>query len=134
MDVDTITHPAAAAAAPAAAAPVIIKHKQVVGSIDSAQMPWVEKYRPATLEDLVAHEDIVAILTRLIDSDNLPHLLLYGPPGTGKVRFEMWGGWGGGGVGGWDGMMMRRVRLQSYIILYYIYFFFFLVYILYQPP
>jgi hypothetical protein len=48
-------------------------------------MPWVEKYRPAKLEDLVAHEDIVAILTRLIDSDNLPHLLLYGPPGTGKV-------------------------------------------------
>ena len=49
-------------------------------------MPWVEKYRPAKLEDLVAHEDIVAILTRLIDNDNLPHLLLYGPPGTGKVR------------------------------------------------
>jgi len=48
-------------------------------------MPWVEKYRPAKLEDLVAHEDIVAILTRLIDSDNLPHLLLYGPPGTGKT-------------------------------------------------
>jgi len=35
--------------------------------------------------ELVAHEDIVSILTRLIDSDNLPHLLLYGPPGTGKT-------------------------------------------------
>lgn len=34
-----------------------------------------------SLEDLVAHEDIVNILTKLIDSDNLPHLLLYGPPG-----------------------------------------------------
>jgi replication factor C subunit 3/5 len=33
----------------------------------------------------VAHEDIVQILTKLIDSDNLPHLLLYGPPGTGKT-------------------------------------------------
>ena len=53
---------------------------------ESIQMPWVEKYRPAKLEDLVAHEDIVSILTRLIDNDNLPHLLLYGPPGTGKVR------------------------------------------------
>jgi len=52
---------------------------------ESIQMPWVEKYRPAKLEDLVAHEDIVSILTKLIDSDNLPHLLLYGPPGTGKV-------------------------------------------------
>jgi len=49
------------------------------------QLPWVEKYRPKRLEDLVAHEDIVNILTKLIDSENLPHLLLYGPPGTGKT-------------------------------------------------
>ena len=33
----------------------------------------------------MAHEDIVSILTKLIDNDNLPHLLLYGPPGTGKT-------------------------------------------------
>jgi len=33
----------------------------------------------------VAHEDIISILTKLIDNDNLPHLLLYGPPGTGKT-------------------------------------------------
>jgi replication factor C subunit 3/5 len=37
------------------------------------------------LEDLVAHEDIISIISNLIDNDNLPHLLLYGPPGTGKV-------------------------------------------------
>lgn len=49
------------------------------------QLPWVEKYRPKRLEDLVAHEDIISILTNLIDNDNLPHLLLYGPPGTGKT-------------------------------------------------
>lgn len=64
----------------------IIKHKRPQISEDAVQLPWVEKYRPAKLEDLVAHEDIVSILTRLIDNDNLPHLLLYGPPGTGKVR------------------------------------------------
>lgn len=50
-----------------------------------SQLPWVEKYRPQRLEDLVAHEDIINIITNLIDSDNLPHLLLYGPPGTGKT-------------------------------------------------
>jgi len=49
------------------------------------QLPWVEKYRPKRLEDLIAHEDIISVLTNLIDSDNLPHLLLYGPPGTGKT-------------------------------------------------
>lgn len=27
----------------------------------------------------------MSILTNLIDSDSLPHLLLYGPPGTGKT-------------------------------------------------
>jgi replication factor C subunit 3/5 len=49
------------------------------------QLPWVEKYRPQRLEDLVAHEDIVSIIGNLIDRDQLPHLLLYGPPGTGKT-------------------------------------------------
>lgn len=67
------------------AAPHIIKNKRLQISEDQVQLPWVEKYRPASLEDLVAHEDIVSILTRLIDNDNLPHLLLYGPPGTGKT-------------------------------------------------
>jgi len=55
------------------------------GKDSKSQLPWVEKYRPERLEDLVAHEDIVNIITNLIDNDNLPHLLLYGPPGTGKT-------------------------------------------------
>ena len=65
--------------------PTIKVNKRASIPDESIQMPWVEKYRPAKLEDLVAHEDIVSILTKLIDNDNLPHLLLYGPPGTGKV-------------------------------------------------
>ncbi|VEU44848.1 unnamed protein product [Pseudo-nitzschia multistriata] len=52
---------------------------------DNSNLPWVEKYRPERLEDLVAHEKIVNIITTMIDNDNLPHLLLYGPPGTGKT-------------------------------------------------
>jgi replication factor C subunit 3/5 len=58
-------------------------------SESSHQLPWVEKYRPSKLEDLVAQDDIVSILSNLIDSENLPHLLLYGPPGTGVfMRFH----------------------------------------------
>jgi len=46
---------------------------------------WVEKYRPAKLDDLLSHTDIVRTLRRLIASSRLPHLLFCGPPGTGKT-------------------------------------------------
>jgi replication factor C subunit 3/5 len=45
----------------------------------------VEKYRPSSLNDLIAHQDIISTLNRLIDAQKLPHLLFYGPPGTGKT-------------------------------------------------
>ncbi|KAL9609096.1 MAG: hypothetical protein Q9167_006110 [Letrouitia subvulpina] len=48
-------------------------------------LPWVEKYRPDTLDDVSGHQDIVATITKFVDSNRLPHLLLYGPPGTGKT-------------------------------------------------
>ncbi|KAL8757684.1 MAG: hypothetical protein Q9184_004145 [Pyrenodesmia sp. 2 TL-2023] len=48
-------------------------------------LPWVEKYRPSTLDDVSGHRDILATITKFIDSNRLPHLLLYGPPGTGKT-------------------------------------------------
>ena len=50
-----------------------------------AALPWVEKYRPKEMDDLVSHEEIISTITRLIDAGKLPHLLLYGPPGTGKT-------------------------------------------------
>lgn len=52
---------------------------------DKSSQPWVEKYRPSTLDQLVAHQDIIAVIKRLIQEDRLPHMLLYGPPGTGKT-------------------------------------------------
>lgn len=50
-----------------------------------ASLMWVEKYRPAKLDDLLSHTDIVRTLRRLIASSRLPHLLFCGPPGTGKT-------------------------------------------------
>lgn len=50
-----------------------------------ASLPWVEKYRPKEMAELVSHEEIISTITRLIDAGNLPHLMLYGPPGTGKT-------------------------------------------------
>ncbi|KAK0179051.1 hypothetical protein PV327_007877 [Microctonus hyperodae] len=51
----------------------------------NSNLPWVEKYRPSTLNDLVSHEDILTTINKFIDENQLPHLLLYGPPGTGKT-------------------------------------------------
>ncbi|KAF0767552.1 replication factor C subunit 5 [Aphis craccivora] len=48
-------------------------------------LPWVEKYRPNTLDDLISHEDIIKTIGKFIKEDQLPHLLFYGPPGTGKT-------------------------------------------------
>jgi replication factor C subunit 3/5 len=48
-------------------------------------LPWVEKYRPNSLNEMVSHEEIIQVLNKLIDNSKLPHLLFYGPPGTGKT-------------------------------------------------
>ncbi|XP_055615508.1 replication factor C subunit 5 [Toxorhynchites rutilus septentrionalis] len=50
-----------------------------------SNLPWVEKYRPATLNDLISHEEIISTINKFIQEDQLPHLLFYGPPGTGKT-------------------------------------------------
>ncbi|KAL9713528.1 Subunit of heteropentameric Replication factor C (RF-C) [Leucoagaricus gongylophorus] len=52
---------------------------------DSESLPWVEKYRPVTLDDVVSHKDITSTIERFIEKNRLPHLLFYGPPGTGKT-------------------------------------------------
>ena len=48
-------------------------------------IPWVEKYRPTNLSDVVLDEINKQILVNIIDKNYFPNLLLYGPPGTGKT-------------------------------------------------
>ncbi|CAO1637705.1 unnamed protein product [Sympodiomycopsis kandeliae] len=74
--------------------PAVNKGKGKASSLAEAQsqqtgnedlLPWVEKYRPVTLDDLVSHQDITSTITQFIVKNRLPHLLFYGPPGTGKT-------------------------------------------------
>jgi replication factor C subunit 3/5 len=48
-------------------------------------VPWTEKYRPKTLDDIIDHDKKIMTLRLLVESDQLPHLLFYGPPGSGKT-------------------------------------------------
>jgi replication factor C small subunit len=46
---------------------------------------WVEKYRPASLAEMVGQESIVPLLRSYAEKRSMPHLLFAGPPGTGKT-------------------------------------------------
>lgn len=48
-------------------------------------LPWIEKYRPSTLNEIVSHDEIISTLRIFIKNRCLPHLLFYGPPGSGKT-------------------------------------------------
>lgn len=48
-------------------------------------LPWVEKYRPVTIADIVGNEDVVSRLQAIAEDGNMSNILITGPPGTGKT-------------------------------------------------
>jgi len=52
---------------------------------EDTNLPWVEKYRPNTLDDLISQKEITGTIQKFMAEDRLPHLLFYGPPGVGKT-------------------------------------------------
>ncbi|CAD5245035.1 replication factor C small subunit [Thermococcus camini] len=48
------------------------------------EKPWVEKYRPQRLDDIVGQAHIVKRLKHYAKTGSMPHLLFAGPPGVGK--------------------------------------------------
>lgn len=51
----------------------------------SLQLPWVEKYRPKKLDDIVGNEETVERLKLIAADGNMPHMILSGLPGIGKT-------------------------------------------------
>ena len=48
-------------------------------------LPWVEKYRPRILNDVVNQKGIIKRLKIFVKDSSMPHLIFAGPAGTGKT-------------------------------------------------
>lgn len=56
-------------------------------SIVTKHTPWLEKYRPSKLDDIVGNEEAILRLAHFARQGNLPNIIISGPPGCGKVCF-----------------------------------------------
>lgn len=55
-------------------------------------LPLAARMRPQNLDEFVGQEHVLGqgkILRKIIESDNIPSLILYGPPGCGKTALAM---------------------------------------------
>jgi len=57
----------------------------VESSPPSQSQPWVEKYRPRFLNEVVGQTEIVNRLKVFVHDRTMPHLMFAGPAGTGKT-------------------------------------------------
>jgi replication factor C subunit 3/5 len=48
-------------------------------------IPWIEKYRPNTIDEIVGNTQVINILDNMVQKNSLPHIILFGSSGTGKT-------------------------------------------------
>lgn len=52
---------------------------------NNIDIPWVEKYRPSKIEDIVLDPLVHDKIKEIITSGNMPNIIITGSPGTGKT-------------------------------------------------
>ncbi|EFJ29878.1 hypothetical protein SELMODRAFT_90486 [Selaginella moellendorffii] len=60
-----------------------------MASREEYDLPWVEKYRPQKLADVVGNQDAIGRLQVIARDGNMPNLIFSGPPGIGKTTCIM---------------------------------------------
>lgn len=55
------------------------------GNIAKVSIPWVEKYRPKTLDDMILEADTKSMLKDMLDKNDLNSMTFFGEPGKGKT-------------------------------------------------
>lgn len=49
------------------------------------QLPWIEKYRPTKIEDVICDENTLHKIKRIIENKDMPNIIITGVPGIGKT-------------------------------------------------
>jgi len=58
-------------------------------TLNSQELPWVEKHRPILIKDITGNEETVSRLQVIAQDGNMPNLIIAGPPGIGKTTSIM---------------------------------------------
>lgn len=60
-------------------------HNDTTKLCKNNKIPWVDKYRPKKINEIIHQDNVVKLLKKTLETGNLPHLSFFGPPGTGKT-------------------------------------------------
>merc|ERR1712093_898893 len=59
--------------------------KANTNGVANYELPWVEKYRPVFLDDVVGNTETIERLKIIAKDGNMPHVIISGMPGIGKT-------------------------------------------------
>ena len=59
--------------------------KKMVKMMIQEQMPWSEKYRPTSIEDIIVDNSVLNRIKQMIKEKDMPNIIITGVPGIGKT-------------------------------------------------